>query len=147
MRTLCLAHRRELIDQTAMTLDRFISGGAVGVYAASLNQRDTNKPITCAQIQSVYNKGSQFGSIDFVLIDEAHLVSERDSSMYQTLLDSLRLANPRVKLVGLSATPYRMDDGQLCGKDRTFTDICYEANVGDLIAWVPFSSIMLIILG
>ena len=53
--------------------------------------------------------------------------------MYRTFLDSLRSINPRLRMVGLTATPYRMDSGPLCRPDGLFQRVCYSAPVRRLI--------------
>jgi DNA repair protein RadD len=54
--------------------------------------------------------------------------------MYGTFLADIRSVNPKNRVVGLTATPYRTGDGPLCGKNKLFQRICYEALTGDLIS-------------
>ena len=53
--------------------------------------------------------------------------------MYQTCLQEARSVNPSVRLVGMTATPYRMKSGMLTGDGKLFDDICYEISVKELI--------------
>ena len=54
--------------------------------------------------------------------------------MYGRFLAGLLHYNPSLKVIGFTATPYRMDSGLLTdGDERIFTDIAYEAHVGQLI--------------
>ena len=42
--------------------------------------------------------------------------------------------NPQLKVIGFTATPYRLDSGLLHeGDERLFTDIAYEVSIRDLI--------------
>ncbi len=69
-----------------------------------------------------------------MLIDEAHLIPGNSSTMYRRFLDGLTRINPALKVIGLTATPFRVDCGMLHeGKSALFTDIAYEAPVRDLI--------------
>jgi DNA repair protein RadD len=89
--------------------------------------------VIVAGIQSIYKKACDLGRFDLVIIDEVHLVPADGDGMYQTLLADLRVINPAVRVIGLTATPYRLDSGTICGPDRLLSDICYQANVKDLI--------------
>ena len=54
--------------------------------------------------------------------------------MYRKFLDGLKCRNPLLKVIGLTATPYRLDSGLLHeGDGAIFTDIAYEVSVRDLI--------------
>jgi DNA repair protein RadD len=71
---------------------------------------------------------------DLVLIDEAHLIPRSSNTMYRRFLDGLKRLNPAMKVIGLTATPYRLDSGLLHeGKDAIFTDVAFEASVRELI--------------
>ena len=71
---------------------------------------------------------------DLVLIDEAHLIPGASDTMYRRFLDTLARINPQLKVIGFTATPYRLDSGMLHeGKGALFTDIAYEVSVRQLI--------------
>ena len=53
--------------------------------------------------------------------------------MYRTALDSMEAINPRFRLVGLTATPYRLDTGMVLGEDMPFDSICHRIEVKELI--------------
>jgi DNA repair protein RadD len=54
--------------------------------------------------------------------------------MYRRFLDGLKRINPALKVIGLTATPFRLNSGMLHeGKNALFTDIAFEAPVRDLI--------------
>jgi len=126
-----VSHVSELVAQVAGCLDRM--GVDHGVYAAGLGRRETGKRITSAMINSVFNRGHEFGTINLLLIDECHRVSGNAGSMYGQLIEGLRHANPRMKVVGLSATPFRLDSGPLVQPGSMWERICYEAKVKTLV--------------
>lgn len=132
-RALVLSHVKELIDQTAGTLRRLAPDLSVGVYSAGLKSRDTDNSVLVAGIQSVYKKAEELGAFDLILIDEAHLIPPDGDGMYQTFLQSAKEKNKRVRLVGLTATPYRLKSGMICGKDNLLNAISYEVGVRELI--------------
>jgi len=129
-RILMITHVSELIAQNYAALVRAWPDAPAGIYSASLNKRDTQSQILFCGIQSVYKRAFQIQRADLVLVDEAHLIGRTDTGMYQKFLADLRIINPAVKVIGFTATPYRMDTGLLHeGKDRLFTDIAYQEPV------------------
>ncbi len=120
---LVLAHRKELVYQNAMEISNMI-GQPVGLYSAGLRSKQMRQ-ITSAGIQSIYNKKP---TANLVIIDECHLFSGEDTSMYGKLLASMD-----TRVVGLTATCYRTDQGSLVGDGAFFTDIAYDIGVRELI--------------
>jgi len=132
-RVLVLAHVKELLEQSANTLRRIAPDLPVGVYSAGLNSRDTNESVIVAGIQSVYTRADELGHFDLIIVDECHLLAPEGDGMYQTFLTAMREINPLIRLIGLTATPYRMKSGLLCGPDNLLNDICFEIGVKELI--------------
>lgn len=124
-RVICLTHVKELVAQNTKALQRFWPNAPVGIYSAGLKQRDTAMAIIFAGVASIRNRVAEFGRRDLIIIDEAHLLSQSDSSMYQTIINEFKKTNPYVKVIGLTATPYRMGQGLLTN-DGLFTDICFD---------------------
>lgn len=124
-RILCLTHTKELVHQNFLAMRRAWPSGDIGINSASLGQRDTDNAVIFAGIQSVYRSAADLGWFDLVIIDECHLCPVKTSEgMYRDFLDKLKGYNPRLKVIGFSATPYRLDNGLLTeGKNRLFTDI------------------------
>ena len=133
-RVLILAHVKELLEQTAYTIRRIAPELPVGVYSAGLNSRDTDEPVIVAGIQSVYKRACELDRFDLMIVDECHLLPPDGEGMYQTFLHDAKIVNPHVRLIGLTATPYRMKSGLLCGPDNLLHDICFEIGVKELIA-------------
>lgn len=132
-RVIVLTHVKELIEQDAQAIIRYWPEAPIGIWSASVGQKVKHQ-ITVAGIQSIHSLPAKFGGTDLVIIDEAHLVSKKSDTMYGRFLAGLRHYNPALKVIGLTATHYRMDSGLLTdGENRIFTDVAYEAHVGDLI--------------
>ena len=132
-RVMVLAHVKELLEQTASTLAAITDNVEIGVYSAGLKRRDLTQPVIVGGIQSVYTRAFEFGKIDLVLVDECHLIPPKGEGMYRQFLADLKLANPELMVVGLTATPYRMSSGMVCGPDNILNEICYEIGVKELI--------------
>jgi DNA repair protein RadD len=132
-RVIVLQHRKELIEQNAAELQELMPGVDVGIYSAGLKSRQTSHDVLMAGIQSIYKRAADIGERHLILIDEAHLVSQDDESMYGQFLAEVRLKNPKCRVVGLTATPFRTGEGPLCGKKKLFQFPVYEAFTGDLI--------------
>ena len=132
-RVIVLSHVKELLEQTYNTIKSFDENLDVGIYSAGLKKRESKNQIICGQIQTVYRHAYEIGKETILIIDEAHLIPKKQKSRYQTFLRDMFKINPNVKLVGLTATPYRMDDGLIYGKNELFSEIVYEASIVHLI--------------
>ncbi len=132
-RVLILAHVRELLVQTADKLRRICPELPFGIYSAGLKRRDTQEPVILAGIQSVYQRACELDAFDLILVDEAHLIPADGEGMYQTFLADARKVNPQLRVIGFTATPYRLDSGLICGPGQILTDVCYEIGVRELI--------------
>jgi DNA repair protein RadD len=132
-RILVLTHVKELVDQNATQAGRFLNPLLVGVHSAGLKRRDIDHPVIVAGIQSVYQKACDLGRFDVILIDEAHLIPPDGEGMYQTFLADARALNPHLRVVGLTATPFRLKDGSICEPGNILNTVCYEVGVKELI--------------
>lgn len=132
-RVLVLAHVKELLEQTAGALRTMCPTVPVGVYSAGLKRRDTHQPVIVAGIHSVYDKADIVGRFDLVIVDEAHLIPPDGDGMYLTLLTSLKESNPELRVIGLTATPYRLGTGLIYSPDGVLTEVCYEVGVKHLV--------------
>lgn len=132
-RVLILAHVKELVDQNSKELKGLCPDLSVGVYSAGLDRRDTKEPVVVAGIQSIYNKIDLFEPFDLVMVDEVHMVPPDGEGRYQTFLNAAKAKNPNIRMVGWTATPFRTQGGIICRPENLFNEVCYEANVKDLI--------------
>jgi DNA repair protein RadD len=135
-RVLVLAHRKELLEQSyekllAIAPELFPD---VGLLSAGLGRRDTECSILIAGIQSSYRRANEIGPRNLVIVDEAHLIPTDGEGMYQTLLNDLTILNRAVRVVGLTATPYRLDCGYVCGPDHFLNEVVYDVPIPVLIA-------------
>jgi len=138
-RVLVLTHIRELVSQNAAKLVALLGPEMVGVYSAGLKSRDTEHPVITAGIQSVYRRACELGRFDMAIIDEAHLIPPDKGSelngegMYRRFIADALKENPGLRVLGLTATPWRMACGEICSPKNVLNSICYEIGVKDLI--------------
>ncbi|HHK43046.1 MAG TPA: DNA helicase, partial [Planctomycetaceae bacterium] len=102
-------------------------------YSAGLKRRDTDAPVIIAGIQSVYRRACDLGPFDLVLVDEAHLIPTDGEGMYRRFLADAKVVNPYVRVVGFTATPFRLGSGLICSPDNILNQVCFEVGVRELI--------------
>jgi DNA repair protein RadD len=125
-RVLIATHVKELIVQNHKKLLDVWPQAPAGIYSSGLKRKDKYMPITFVGIQSVAKRALEFGRVDLLIIDEAHLVSPTDDTNYRRFINELRKINPALKVIGLTATPWRLGYGSLVQEDSIFTDICFD---------------------
>lgn len=132
-RVLILAHVKELIEQTAEKL-KFVSPELkFGIYSAGLKSRNTDDQVIVAGIQSVSKRACELGSFNLILVDEAHTIPPEGEGMYQTFLSEAKVVNPDVRVIGLTATPFRLRSGLICRPEYILNHVCFEIGVKELI--------------
>lgn len=124
-RILCLTHVKELIKQNYDKMLAIWPEAPAGIYSAGLERRDSAMPITFGGVASVIKVVEEFGHIDLLLIDECHLLNPNADSMYQQIIIALRKKNPYLKVIGFSATLYRMGQGMITD-GNVFTDVAID---------------------
>lgn len=133
-RMLILTHVKELVEQNYNQMLRLWPYAPAGICAASLDRRDVGAPLLFGSIQTVQNLIWQIGHRDLLFIDEGHLLSPNAASMYRTIIDMLLQINPWMRVIGLSATPFRMGQGMIIDPtyhkgqliQPIFTDMVYD---------------------
>lgn len=124
-RFLMVTHVKELIKQNYAKMLEIWPNAPIGIFSAGLKRKDIVEPIIYGGIQSMAKISQAFGHRSIVFIDEAHLVSTDDASMYQKFLTQLKAINPKLKIIGMSATPYRVGQGMIT-EGGLFTDIAHD---------------------
>ena len=125
-RVMMLTHVKELIEQNLEKLLTLWPTAPAGVYSAGLDRKESRFPITFGGVATVAKASpDRFGRIDLLLIDECHLLSPNEQTMYQVIIRGLREINPALKVVGFTATQYRLGLGLLT-EGGLFTDTCFN---------------------
>lgn len=130
-----VTHVQELILQNhAALMSVWPDPALAGINCAGLGRRDTKQPVLFVSVQSVFPNPEALGRIDYLIIDEAHRLPRKGHAMYQQLITRLQAVNPDIRIVGFTATGYRLDSGLLIeGDDRLFTTVAFEIGMLELI--------------
>lgn len=124
---LIATHVKELVEQSYEELLGVWPQAPCGIYSAGLGRKDTIQSVIFCGIASIAKNITVFGRVDLIIIDECHLVSLNDESMYLKVIAALKKMNPYLKVIGLTATPWRQGQGLLTNGGGLFTDICFNA--------------------
>lgn len=125
---LVVSHDQKLIKQGVKNLKQIAPNTIAGIYSGK--EKNVNCCVTYATIQSAGRKSKKTHAaqtendllskllktkplIDLLIIDECHRVSTTEGAQYDTLIKVLRANNPQLKVIGLTATPYRNETGYL----------------------------------
>jgi DNA repair protein RadD len=134
LRIACVTHSKELIVQNFGEILKIWPSAPVGIYSAGVGRRDARAKVLFCGIQSVFNKVAAIGKIDLLIVDEAHLIPRNSMTMYGKFIERLKDLSSDMRIVGLTATPFRTGEGRLdAGEDALFDGVVYEAKVIDLI--------------
>lgn len=120
-----LTHVQELIEQNHKRMMEVWPQAPAGVYSAGLGRKELGAPILFAGIQSLIRVMETVPVPDLIMIDECHLLSPDENSRYQKYITYMKERNPFLKVIGLSATPFRRGQGMLTD-GGLFTDICID---------------------
>lgn len=174
-RVLVLAHVKELVEQNHGKYESY--GLKASIFSAGLGRKEAVEQVVFGSVQSVVRNLPAFTtnneqSFTLLVIDECHRVSLDKNSSYHKVIDHLRQQNPQLKILGLTATPYRLgigwlynyfiptgDKGRVRTEEERFFKSClyelpvsYMVNNGYLtppvmvdaaVAWYDFSSLPL----
>ena len=130
---LCVAvHTRELVQQNYLEFSQLAPHISCGVYSAGLKRRDLGHPVMFCGIQSIYRRAIDLQWVDILIADECHLIPRSANTMWGKFIGDLRSVNPAMKVIGFTATGFRLDSGSLTyGNDAIFDQIIYEYSILD----------------
>ena len=133
-RVLNLTHVAELLEQNMSKAKLLSPRTDMGLFCAGLGKKQLYNQVVFASVQSIANKIHRGNPFDVVIIDECHLIGRNDQTRYGQTLGMLRKMNPNVRIVGTTATPYRLDSGLLYeGSTALFDGIAYSIPITELI--------------
>jgi len=135
-RFIVLSHVSELLVQDAQAIISQWPNCHLTFCSDKIGTKDISGQVVVAGIQSIYRRAYDFSLPipELVIIDEAHLLSEKDTGMYRRFLADMAIINPDIKCIGFTATPFRKGTGYLHkGPKAMFSGIAYEIGILDLI--------------
>ncbi len=124
VKILIIAHRIELIDQISENLERYkVSHGII----AGGKLRDLRYPVQVASVQTITHRNNLDVAgdlnVNYIIVDEAHHCV---ANSYKKLWDMY----PNAKKLGVTATPWRMNNG---GFERVFDRIIISQSIQSFI--------------
>ena len=125
-RVLVLCRQGELVKQNAERLEQLADGVKVGIYSASLGRKDVDADVIFGTVQSVARSVHNLGRINCILVDEAHQIPPKADSQYGKVVNEIRKYQPKCRLFGLTASPYRTSSGLIHGEGKIFDECCYQ---------------------
>lgn len=133
-RIMVLTHVAKLLKQNMEKLLSVWPDAPADFYSASLKRKNHRAQIVFAGIQSVWKRAYDLQRVDVICIDECHLLSPKETTRYRSFLADVKRINPHVKIVGLTASPWRLDSGMIYGQPESlFTDCCHETTIPELL--------------
>lgn len=106
-RVLCLAPSKELVEQN---FKKFIAtGNPASMFSASTGHKSLRHPVVFGTPQTVANSLERFGGFAAIIIDEAHGITPT----IKKIIEDLKEKNPKLRVIGLTATPYRTVGGYI----------------------------------
>lgn len=141
-RTLILTRQKELVEQSFDKIKAVYPEGVenIGICCSSVSaKKQVKKPILIATPQS-YSKLVQFcDPFNLIIIDEVHTLAPKNkTSQYKDIIDINRSKRPTARLLGFTATPYRLNHGYIFGnacKDESanwFDRLNYSISMDEL---------------
>lgn len=107
-RILCLAPSAELVQQNR---EKFLAtGNPASMFSASAGGKCLRHPVVFGSPLTVKNRISAFqDGYAMVVLDECHGISPT----VQSIITEMRAGNPNLRVIGLTATPYRLGSGYI----------------------------------
>ena len=132
-RILMVTRSQELIQQNAEKLRSLWPGAPMGIYSASLGKKQLGEPITIGGPLSLANVVDKLGHIDLCIIDECHDISHKEEGSYRKIITHLKMVNPYLRVIGYTATPFRLGHGLITDKPAIFDELIEPASIEELI--------------
>ena len=130
---LMLTRSKELIEQNYEKLRAIWPNAPVGIYSASVGRKELGDPITIAGPLSIIKKLDQIGHIDLLICDECHDISHKEQGSYRKIISKLLEINPNMRVIGYTASPYRLGHGYITDKPAIFDALIAPTSIEELI--------------
>ena len=132
-RVLVLCRQKELLVQNQAALENLTDIRDSGIYCAGLGKKQSDNDVVFASIQSVAEKAHELGRRELVIVDECHMIPRNENTQYGMFLKEAKVSTPNQRVLGLTATPYRMDCGSITGEGQPFDGCAYKVSVSKML--------------
>jgi len=124
-RVIILLDREVLVRQT---MGKFKDCGVVCSSVAK--KKEYNGLITVASRQTLINHLNGLEPVSLLVIDEAHLMGVHPcEDQYAKIIDHLQTINPTLRILGFTASPYRLGCGYIYGDKNKKGSIPYFSEI------------------
>jgi DNA repair protein RadD len=119
----------------------------IGIACASVSAfKDTSKRVTIASRQSLANILGSCEPFQLMIVDECHMMAMPKEEavepvdQYAIIIQVLRDYNPKMRMLGVTATPFRLNDGYIYGNKNAsgsrpyFSEVHHRITVAELTA-------------
>lgn len=140
MRIAVLAHRRELIIQAADKMKRVWPDAPIGLACSGVSSGvNVEAPVVIGSIQTLASRLGETSPFHLVVIDEAHRLPPRNKpSQYRDFLEKMEGWFGDLRVLGVTATPYRLGVGYIYGEKHKpglepwFNDLHFRIGIREL---------------
>lgn len=123
---LFLCHLTELVEQTVSKIGQIAPELSCGVL---MGKRKDQSDIIVGTRQTVGKNLNLLGKINLLFIDENHLYGPQ----YQKIVDYLLVKNPRLRVLGMTGTPFTTSQGFIYGENKIWPEPCFSAYIDQMI--------------
>ena len=102
----------------------------VGIFSSGHDRKEV-ADITIGSRQSVALGLKKFSKINLIVIDEAHLMS--DDGQFDHIISYFLALNPRLRVLGITGTPYRLKGGFIYGEGKRFPKLAHRTGMKEMI--------------
>lgn len=127
LKSLILVNKVNLIEQTKGKLIQKLKAEDISLFCGSLGDYDQEGSVVVGSVQSISKTTSFF---NLLIIDECH--NADNSPTYTTYIEKLILANPKLKIVRFTATPFTIN-GYIYGEDKPNKIIDFKRTMNEMI--------------
>lgn len=144
LRICVLVHREILVRQNAEKMLGVWPEAPIGIACSSASKDvDVRAPVVFGSVQTLANRVGEIPPFHLVIIDECHRLPPKTiDSQYKTFLDAMLSYYPSLRVLGLTASPWRLNHGPIYGKNHKrksdsecgnwFDELDYELSIRDL---------------
>lgn len=106
-KVLCLCPTAELVEQNYEKY--LLTGNEASIYSASIGKSLRHNVVFATEgtWKNVAKEQGQYFSV--IILDEAH----RITPTIKKIIEDMKIGNPNIRVVGMTATPYRMNTGYI----------------------------------
>ena len=144
MRIGFIAHREQLIRQTKDKLLKVWPEGeqAIGIACSSVSHNiELERPVIIGSPQTLARRLDDMPPLNMLIVDECHRLPPANvDSQYGILIKKLQQHYEPLRLVGVTATPYRLGHGYIYGdkhkegEENWFADLSYQISIQQLVS-------------